>query len=138
MGDSPYTRERLAEAVPVSTNWTDLMRRLGLPENGGRRRTLQQRVAEFGLDTSHFKQRSPWKKYPDSAIAAAVKTSGSLCEVVTALGAPPASGTLSHIGRRIAAAGIDGPAPRWRACCEGVGSTHRISATRAWRYPKMP
>lgn len=107
MRDSPYTRERLAEVVAVSTNWTDLMRRLGLPENGGRRRTLQQRVAEFGLDTSHFKQRSPWKKYPDSAIAAAVKTSGSLREVVTALGAPPASGTLSHIGRRIAAAGID-------------------------------
>ncbi|MFD4018844.1 HNH endonuclease signature motif containing protein [Streptomyces sindenensis] len=107
MGDSPYTRERLTEAVAVATNWTDLLRRLGLPENGGRRRTLQQRVAECGLNTSHFKQRSPWKKYPDSAIAAAVKTSGSLREVVTALGAPPASGTLSHIGRRIAAAGID-------------------------------
>ncbi|MFJ7084827.1 HNH endonuclease [Streptomyces griseus] len=107
MADSPYTRERLAEAVAVSTNWTDLMRRLGLPENGGRRRTLQQRVAVFGLDASHFKQRSPWKKYPDSAIAAAVETSGSLREVVTALGASPASGTLSHIGRRIAAAGID-------------------------------
>lgn len=96
MGNSPYTRERLAEAVAVSTNWTDLLRRLGLPENGGRRRTLQQRVAEFELDTSHFKQRSPWKKYPDSAIAAAVKTSGSLREVVTALGVPPASGTLTH------------------------------------------
>ncbi|MFF8555736.1 HNH endonuclease [Streptomyces sp. NPDC015501] len=107
MGDSPYTRERLAEAVAVSTNWTDLLRRLGLPENGGRRRTLQRRVARSGLDASHFKQRSPWKKYPDSAIAAAVKTSGSLREVVIALGAPPASGTLSHIGRRITAAGID-------------------------------
>lgn len=107
MGESPYTRERLAEAVAVSTNWTDLLRRLGLPENGGRRRTLQRRVAQSGLDTSHFKQRSPWKKYPDSAIAAAVKTSGSLREVVIALGAPPASGTLSHIGRRITAAGID-------------------------------
>ncbi|WP_079185512.1 MULTISPECIES: HNH endonuclease signature motif containing protein [unclassified Streptomyces] len=107
MGESPYTRERLAEAVAVSTNWTDLLRRLELPENGGRRRTLQQRAVQFGLDTSHFKQRSPWTKYPDSAIAAAVKASGSLREVVTALGAPPASGTLSHIGRRIAAAGID-------------------------------
>ncbi|MGQ4717779.1 hypothetical protein ACUN22_29320 [Streptomyces anulatus] len=116
MGDSPYTRERLAEAVAVSTNWTDLLRRLGLPENGGRRRTLQQRVAEFELDTSHLKQRSPRKKYPDSAIAAAVKTSGSLREVVTALGVPP----------------------RWRACCGGVASTPRISATRAWQYPKRP
>ncbi|MFJ7189286.1 HNH endonuclease signature motif containing protein [Streptomyces bacillaris] len=107
MGNSPYTRERLAEAIAASTNWTDLMHRLGLPENGGRRRVLQQRAAGFGLDTSHFKQRSPWKKYPDSEIAAAVKPSGSLREVIAMLGAPPASGTLSHIGRRIAAAGID-------------------------------
>ncbi|MEV2264767.1 HNH endonuclease [Streptomyces anulatus] len=107
MGNSPYTRERLAEAIADSTNWTDLMRRLGLPENGGRRRVLQRKAAEYGLDTSHFKQRSPWKKYPDSAITAAVASSSSLREVVTKLGAPPASGTLSHIGRRIAAAGID-------------------------------
>ncbi|UZI30974.1 HNH endonuclease [Streptomyces sp. VB1] len=107
MGNSPYTRERLAEGIAASANWTDLMRRLGLPENGGRRRTLQRKATEYGLDTSHFKQRSPWKKYPDSAIAAAVKCSTSLREVVNELGAPPASGTLSHIGRRIAAAGID-------------------------------
>ncbi|MEW1630018.1 hypothetical protein AB0387_21885 [Streptomyces sp. NPDC089173] len=50
MGNSPYTRERLAEAISASANWTDLMRRLGLPENGGRRRTLQRKAAEFGLD----------------------------------------------------------------------------------------
>ncbi|CAM5735693.1 HNH endonuclease OS=Streptomyces microflavus OX=1919 GN=Smic_27790 PE=4 SV=1 [Streptomyces microflavus] len=107
MGNSPYTRELLEEAIAASANWTDLMRRLGLPENGGRRRTLQRKAAEYELDTSHFKQRSPWKKYPDSAIAAAVKCSTSLREVVNKLGVPPASGTLSHIGRRIAAAGID-------------------------------
>ncbi|MET8374947.1 HNH endonuclease signature motif containing protein [Streptomyces microflavus] len=107
MGKSPYTRERLEEAIAASANWTDLMRRLGLPENGGRRRTLQRKAAEYELDTSHFKQRSPWKKYPDSAIAAAVKCSTSLREVVNKLGVPPASGTLSHIGRGIAAAGID-------------------------------
>lgn len=91
MGKSPYTREQLAEAIAASANWTDLMRRLGLPENGGRRRTLQRKAAEFELDTSHFKKRSPWKKYPDSAIAAAVKCSTSLREVVNKLGAPPAS-----------------------------------------------
>ncbi|WNI31694.1 HNH endonuclease [Streptomyces sp. ITFR-6] len=102
-----YERERLARAIAEAKNWTDLMSRLGLKKSGGQRRVLQGKVAEHGLDTSHFKKRSPWQKYPDVAIAAAVASSSSLREVVTELGAPPASGTLSHISRRIAAAGID-------------------------------
>ncbi|MEU5393309.1 HNH endonuclease signature motif containing protein [Streptomyces tibetensis] len=68
---------------------------------------LQERVAERGLDTSHFVKRSPWRKYPDSAIAEAAASSSSLREVALKLGADPASGTLSHIRRRIHAAGID-------------------------------
>ncbi|MGW4701087.1 HNH endonuclease signature motif containing protein [Streptomyces sp. NPDC004285] len=83
------------------------MRRLGVKESGGRRRTLQAKVAEYGIDTSHFKQRSPWRKYTDSAIAEAVAASTTLREVAQRLGVPPAAGTLSHISRRIAAAGID-------------------------------
>lgn len=106
-GQYVYERERLANAVAEARNWTDLMRRLGLKTSGGQRCVLQGKVAEYGLDTSHFKKRSPWQKYPDAAIAAAVASSSSLREVVTKLGAPPASGTLSHISRRIAAAGID-------------------------------
>ncbi|MFD7429130.1 HNH endonuclease signature motif containing protein [Streptomyces sp. NPDC059818] len=102
-----YEPGRLATAVAESKNWTDLMRRLGLKRNGGQRRVLQEKVAGHRLDTAHFKQRSPWRKYPDAAIAAAVASSSSLREVVTKLGAPPASGTLSHLSRRIAAAGID-------------------------------
>jgi predicted RNA-binding Zn-ribbon protein involved in translation (DUF1610 family) len=102
-----YGREKLATAVAESKNWTDLMRRLGLKKSGGQRRVLQEKVAGHGLDTTHFRQRSPWRKYPDTAIAAAVASSSSLREVVVKLGAPPASGTLSHISRRIAAAGID-------------------------------
>ncbi|MFG3345600.1 HNH endonuclease signature motif containing protein [Streptomyces sp. NPDC048018] len=107
MGTSAYTRERLSTAVAASRGWADLMRRLGVAESGGRRRTLQAKVAEYGIDTGHFRQRSPWRKYTDSAIAEAVASSTTLREVVQKLGAPPATGTLSHIRRRIAAAGID-------------------------------
>ncbi|MFB8443687.1 HNH endonuclease [Streptomyces niveus] len=106
MGEK-YDGDRLASAVARSVNWSDLMRRLGLKVSGGQRRVLQAKVNELGLDTSHFKQRSPWRKYPDEAIAAAAATSTTLREVVTKLGATPATGTLSHIARRIAAAGID-------------------------------
>ncbi|MGR4850188.1 HNH endonuclease signature motif containing protein [Streptomyces sp. LARHCF252] len=104
---SSYGKERLASAVAEARNWTDLMRRLGLRASGGQRRVLQKRVAEHGLDTSHFVKRSPWRKYPDSAIAEAAASSSSLREVALKLGANPATGTLSHIRRRIHAAGID-------------------------------
>ncbi|MEV7567595.1 HNH endonuclease signature motif containing protein [Streptomyces tanashiensis] len=107
MGTSPYTKDRLSSVVAKSRGWADLMRRLGVKESGGRRRTLQTKVGEYGIDTSHFKQRSPWRKYTDSAIAEAVAASTTLREVAQRLGVPPATGTLSHISRRIAAAGID-------------------------------
>ncbi|MFD4376334.1 HNH endonuclease signature motif containing protein [Streptomyces sp. NPDC058486] len=107
MSTSPYTKDRLSAVVAESKGWADLMRRLEVGESGGRRRTLQAKVAAYGIDTSHFKQRSPWRKYTDGAIAEAVASSTTLREVVLKLGAPPATGTLSHIRRRIMAAGID-------------------------------
>ncbi|GAA2621586.1 HNH endonuclease [Streptomyces vastus] len=102
-----YERNKLAKAVAASQGWAELMRLLGLKPSGGQRRVLQEKVAEQGLDTSHFKQRSPWRKYPDEAIAQAAASSTTLREVVSKLGATPATGTLSHIKRRIDAAGID-------------------------------
>lgn len=102
-----YRRERLVPAVAEARNWTDLMRRLDLRTSGGQRRVLQEKVASHGLDTSHFAKRSPWRKYPDAAIAQAAASSSSLREVALKLGATPATGTLSHIRRRIDAAGID-------------------------------
>ncbi|MFF3844736.1 HNH endonuclease signature motif containing protein [Streptomyces sp. NPDC002328] len=102
-----YSKERLAREVAGARNWVDLMRRLGLEPSGGRRRVLQEHVTRHALDTSHFVKRSPWRKYPDAAIAEAAAASSSLREVALKLGAAPATGTLSHIRRRIAAAGID-------------------------------
>ncbi|MER6181614.1 HNH endonuclease [Streptomyces sp. NPDC001652] len=107
MEDSAYGKERLSRAVSEARNWTDLMRLLGLKTSGGQRRVLQERVAEHRLDTSHFVKRSPWRKYPDAAIAEAAESSSSLREVALKLGAAPATGTLSHIRRRIHAAGVD-------------------------------
>lgn len=107
MGASPYTKERLAPEVAEARNWADLMRRLGLGPSGGQRRVLQEHVARHSLDTSHFVKQSPWRKYPDEAIAEAAASSTSLREVALKLGATQATGTLSHIRRRIYAAGID-------------------------------
>lgn len=97
----------LAVAVADSRSWAGLMRRLGVKSSGGRRRVLQERVRALGLDTGHFTHVSAQRKYSDEAIAEAVVGASTLREVVLRLGGKPASGTLSHIRRRIAAAGID-------------------------------
>jgi hypothetical protein len=102
-----YTAQRLAEVVQTSSTWADVMRALGLKSSGGNRHALQKQAAEYGIDASHFKKQSPWRKYSDHAIAEAVASSTTLREVAHKLGARPASGTLSHIRRRIALAGID-------------------------------
>ncbi|OEV29222.1 HNH endonuclease [Streptomyces nanshensis] len=106
MGEK-YAREQLAAAVAAASNWTDVMRALGLRVSGGRRRTLQVAAAEYQLDTGHFMRRSPRAKYTDDQIAQAVASSTMLREVVRKLGARPSTGMLSHIRRRIAAADLD-------------------------------
>jgi hypothetical protein len=102
-----YTAERLAEVIDGSSTWADVIRALGLKPSGGRRRTLQKYAVAYGIDTSHFKKQSPWQKYSEAAIADAVACSTTLREVAQKLGARPAPGTLSHIRKRIALAGID-------------------------------
>jgi hypothetical protein len=103
----PCTAATLRSAVSAAHSWNDLMRRLDLPVSGGRRRSLQRAVAELGLDTGHFTHRSPWTRYSDEDVAEAVAASRTLREVADRLGAVPATGTLSHLRRRIARAGID-------------------------------
>ncbi|WP_308042310.1 HNH endonuclease signature motif containing protein [Streptomyces sp. 8L] len=102
-----HGHEELAAAVAAAHGWADLMRRLGVRASTGRRRTLQRRVDELGLDTSHFKQRSAWHTYPDAAISDAVAESASLREAVRKLCVRMSVGALAHIERRIEALAID-------------------------------
>ncbi len=97
----------LAAAVAGSTSWAGVMRQLGVRPSGGRRRSLQRQVAEHGIDAGHLTARRARHTYSDEAIGRAVAASTALHEVARALGVPPAPGTLSHLRRRIAAAGID-------------------------------
>ncbi|WP_370129357.1 HNH endonuclease signature motif containing protein [Streptacidiphilus sp. EB103A] len=107
MATTAYTREHLAETVTRSSNWCDLMRRLGRTSSGGLRRQLQRLVIEHGIDTSHFKQQSGWARYSDAAIADAVARSTTMREVALHVGAVPASGTLSHLRTRAARLQLD-------------------------------
>ncbi|MFE5806880.1 HNH endonuclease [Streptomyces sp. NPDC056491] len=106
MNDS-YEREALASAVAESKSWADLTRRLGLKASGGQRRALQAKVKLYEIDTGHFSRRSFRHTYTDEAIASAAASSSTVREAALKLGARPATGTLSHIVRRMGAAGID-------------------------------
>ncbi|WP_432095920.1 HNH endonuclease signature motif containing protein [Streptomyces sp. bgisy100] len=99
-----YAREPLAAAVAASSSWAGVLRALGLECSGGRRRSVQRAAREHDLDTAHFTRQH--LRYSDEAIAAAVASSSTLREVAVALGAAPAPGTLSHLRRRIRAAGL--------------------------------
>jgi predicted RNA-binding Zn-ribbon protein involved in translation (DUF1610 family) len=105
--ERPYDRETLSAAVAACLTWAELMRHLGLGTSGGQRRVLQREVAAHGIDTSHFTRRGPRRLYPDTVLAEAAASSTTLRETALRLGATPAPGTLSHLRRRIDAAGID-------------------------------
>lgn len=76
MGTSAYTKDRLSATVAESRGWADLMRRLEGGTSGGLRRTLQAKVAEYGIDTSHFKQQSPWRRCAHTSRLPATMTGG--------------------------------------------------------------
>lgn len=130
---TPHDDAALAQAVAGSDSWAALMRRLGVKASGGRRRVLQERVRALGLDTGHFTHVSAQRKYSDAAIAEAVTASTTLREVVNRLGGRPASGTLSHIRRRIRTAV---PVRRSDARSTPSVSTSRTSGSCAWRCPR--
>lgn len=49
-----YTRDEAATAVAASRSWSETLRRLGFCHSGANWRTLQKRVAEWGINTEHF------------------------------------------------------------------------------------
>lgn len=56
-----YTKEFLEVLVPTVSSYSDLMRAVGVPVNGGNHRTLAARIREYGIDTSHFTGQG-WSK----------------------------------------------------------------------------
>ncbi|MFE2377272.1 HNH endonuclease [Streptomyces sp. NPDC059398] len=100
-----YTRELLAEAARRTSDWDDAVRWCGGTATPGSRRYLRGKMAEAGVDTSHFPDR--WVRHTDARLREAVAASTSIREVLCQLGINPVGGNHTHIGRRIKASGID-------------------------------
>jgi RNase P subunit RPR2 len=56
-----YTEEQLREATKSSRSVRQVLKKLGLAEAGGNYSTIKNKIAEFGLDTTHFLGRG-WKR----------------------------------------------------------------------------
>lgn len=100
-----YTRELLEEAARETTNCDDAVRRCGGTPTPGSRRYLRTRMAEAGIDISHFVD--PRVRHTEEILRELVACSRSVAEVVRRLGINPVGGNQAHISRRITILGID-------------------------------
>ncbi|MFE3381158.1 HNH endonuclease signature motif containing protein [Streptomyces anulatus] len=105
MGNSPYTRERLAEAASSSRTLSEALTKLGVDPRSPTRRYLVDRMRKLGVDTRHFERDGArWTK---EVLQEAVVHSTTMCEVLRRLGLEVVGGQHTHISRRVKALGID-------------------------------
>jgi hypothetical protein len=137
-----YTRELLVEAAGESCTIDEAVRRCGGMPTPGSRRYLRRRFVQEGIDASHLD--TPLVRHTNASLRDAVGQSTSVAEVVRRLGISPVGGNQAHIGRRVAALGIDtshftvaGPRKSRRPTAErlvlGVPSDGRIPGRRLRR-----
>ncbi|MFE3721419.1 HNH endonuclease signature motif containing protein [Streptomyces cyaneofuscatus] len=105
MGNSPYTRERLAETAKSSRTLSEALAKLGVDPKSPTRRYVRDRMRKLGVDTRHFE--SEGVRWTKEILQAAVGSSTNMCEVLRRLGVEVVGGQHTHISRRVKALGID-------------------------------
>ena len=85
-----WSDAQLMDAVADSSNWRNVMRKLGLnASSAGAIRIVRRDVERLGLDTSHFRGKRIWS---DAQLRRAVMDSQSWDELLNTLGLAPHSG----------------------------------------------
>ncbi|MFE2977863.1 HNH endonuclease signature motif containing protein [Streptomyces sp. NPDC059258] len=105
MGDSPYTRERLAEAAASSRTLSEALTKLGVDPKSPTRRYVRDRMRKMGIATEHFEREGT--RWTREVLAPVVALSTSVYDVLRRLGLEAVGGHHSNISRRIKAYGID-------------------------------
>lgn len=100
-----YTPELLSEVARTSKTIDEAIQRSGGKPTVGSRSYLRRKFAEAGINASHL--RTPPVRHSESRLREVVACSTSVAEVVRRLGISPVGGNQAHIGRRIAALGLD-------------------------------
>ncbi|MEU8668340.1 HNH endonuclease signature motif containing protein [Streptomyces anulatus] len=105
MGNSPYTRERLAAAAASSRTLSEALTKLGVDPKSPTRRYVRDRMRKMGIPTQHFEREGArWTK---EVLQTAVASSTTMSEVLRRLGVEVVGGQHTHISRRVKALGID-------------------------------
>ncbi|MFI0238955.1 HNH endonuclease [Streptomyces sp. NPDC016845] len=100
-----YTREQLEDVARRAVSWDEAVRFCGGEPTPHSKRYLHRKMTEAGIDVSHFRHGAV--RHTDEALRAAVAESYSIRDVVRRLGINNVGGNQAHIGRRIAALGIN-------------------------------
>lgn len=100
-----YTRELLEEAARNTRHIDDAVRWCGGRATPGSRSYLRKKMAEAGIDITHFATHRI--RHTEERLRAAVAAANSIKDVVRHLGISQVGGNQTHISRRIAALGID-------------------------------
>ncbi len=108
---SKYPRALLAEVAEKSTSLVDLMHRVGAPMGSKPHGYLRQRLAHYGIDTSHFKKEPlperPKRSYAKEILSEAAANCTCIREMFVYMGIPPEDGPYQHVKRRLERYGID-------------------------------
>jgi hypothetical protein len=123
-----YSREALVVAAAFAWCMNDFLDKLGVEVTQQRRRYLAGRLAQLGIDTSHW-DRSPRRWYTDDMLRDAARVSVSYAAVLRHLGVPVTGGQHAHLARRIRAAGID--------TSHFLGQAHFRGTSRPPRSPEQ-
>ncbi|MEW1610477.1 MULTISPECIES: HNH endonuclease signature motif containing protein [unclassified Streptomyces] len=105
MGNSPYTRERLAEAASSSRTLSEALTKLGVDPKSPTRRYVFDRMRKMDIATEHFEREGT--RWTREALVPVVALSTSVYDVLRRLGLEAVGGHHSNISRRIKAYGID-------------------------------
>ncbi|MFE7564913.1 HNH endonuclease [Kitasatospora sp. NPDC057500] len=97
-----YSREQLAEAAAKSTGIGPMLRELGVVPYDSAYSYMKRRLAEFGIDTSHFRG-----EVRDEQVIAAVREQSSIAGVIRALGLSESGGARRLVKDAIARHKLD-------------------------------
>ncbi|MER7174023.1 HNH endonuclease signature motif containing protein [Streptomyces mesophilus] len=100
-----FTQELLERAAREASTWDEAVRLCGGDPTGDSRRYLRKKLLDAEIDFSHL--QSGQVRHTEDALRTAVANSNSIQDVVRHLGISNVGGNQAHIGRRIAAHGID-------------------------------
>ncbi|WP_282686868.1 MULTISPECIES: HNH endonuclease [unclassified Streptomyces] len=132
--NTTYPRDLLVRTAANASSLVDLLRLIGAPLGSRTLRYVRDRLAHYGVDTSHFvEEKLPARErcaYPRELLAEAAARSHSIREMFTYMGLPPTDSPYGYVRKRMDRLGID-TSHFTSGRRYGTRSTPRIALVRA-------